>query len=364
MTSEALPRSYERDDKFYFPDGDMFLAAEGVVFKVHKVMLSRDGSMFHNMFSMPNASSEQTSEDNPLVLQDNAKCFRSLLWILYALPPEITAATSDVTSDNIYRLIDCLKLANKYHFSAIQSWTSETLSSILACLLKDNDKEQQSESRAIRRNTRDILVRLSEVVINATDAGSVRLTSDLRTVWRCVIKKADTLQELVGILRILEEHDFRGLQGLAYHRILAKWPSWRKSSLLNRDQKIKLLAGYHSLQDTSYSASLLNELSAFQHSARCRNQEECSDSWDTFTTRLGSRRSHYPGTGYATRSSSGPIDIVKHLRIVCNVSNNLTEHRDKDLCFDMKDECIKNARLQAEAVLLKVETNLIDVFTL
>jgi hypothetical protein len=59
--------------------------------QVHKFLLSRDSSMFQDMFALPQASGsidaekEGSSDAKPLVLPDTVKAFRALLWVLYSL---------------------------------------------------------------------------------------------------------------------------------------------------------------------------------------------------------------------------------------------------------------------------------------
>ena len=61
--------------------------------QVHRFLLTRDGSTFENMFTLPsNGGAIETqglSDDNPIVLHDDPDEFRALCWALYALwvPP-------------------------------------------------------------------------------------------------------------------------------------------------------------------------------------------------------------------------------------------------------------------------------------
>jgi hypothetical protein len=98
-----------RDADYYFDDGDLIILAENTLFRVtihfsplhsdsdfcpfsqvHKFLLSRDSSMFKDMFIIPGGSStaertDGSSDETPLRVSDTFEAFRALLWVLYAL---------------------------------------------------------------------------------------------------------------------------------------------------------------------------------------------------------------------------------------------------------------------------------------
>ncbi|KAJ7069362.1 hypothetical protein C8F01DRAFT_1112420 [Mycena amicta] len=69
------------DVEYFFEDGDCTFLVEGVLFKLHKIMLSREPqSMFRDMFKNAGGASSDV-----IPLHDTADEFRSLCWIVYAL---------------------------------------------------------------------------------------------------------------------------------------------------------------------------------------------------------------------------------------------------------------------------------------
>ncbi|KAF9046132.1 hypothetical protein BJ165DRAFT_1132469 [Panaeolus papilionaceus] len=212
-------------------------------------MLARDESMFYNMFSLPNAEHDETSDDSPLVLQDEPENIHSLLWILYA-PKTVASAASDITRGNIDRLIRCLEMANKYHFGSIETWALETLRvAFLDSEMKHiGEDEEASHAHDTTQHgfTFGMLVRVT------------KMTNQI------VSEQASSLK---GALHIIEANDLRLPRGLVYHNILANQASWRDSPLLNREQKVNLLAGYHKLQETKCNAERLDKLPHYRHSS-------------------------------------------------------------------------------------------------
>jgi hypothetical protein len=102
-----------RDERYYMDNegADCVILAGKVLFKVrllllfstwiihlvhvqvHRFILSKDSSAFGNMFAMPAGHGndglvlprEGSSDENPIVLQEDPDQFRALLWSLYAL---------------------------------------------------------------------------------------------------------------------------------------------------------------------------------------------------------------------------------------------------------------------------------------
>ena len=75
----------ERDDEFWFEDGSIVLVAENVEFKIYKGLLSERSSVFRDMFSLPQPTSEngETLKGCPEVtLADRAQDVRELLHVV------------------------------------------------------------------------------------------------------------------------------------------------------------------------------------------------------------------------------------------------------------------------------------------
>ncbi|KAJ7274085.1 hypothetical protein C8J57DRAFT_1063134 [Mycena rebaudengoi] len=124
-----------RDPDYYFDDGDFVIRAQNTLFRVHKFLLSRDSSMFQDMFALPQASGsidaekEGSSDAKPLVLPDTVKAFRALLWVLYSLPPVLQACiiASDEPDFDLDLLISVAEITNKYHFTSMETWSIDMI---------------------------------------------------------------------------------------------------------------------------------------------------------------------------------------------------------------------------------------------
>jgi hypothetical protein len=80
--------------------------------------------MFESMFSLSSeadtpATPEGDADENPIRLPDRADEIRALLWALYALPDELSAALSPHA--NCMQLYDLGNIAHKYQFRQVRS---------------------------------------------------------------------------------------------------------------------------------------------------------------------------------------------------------------------------------------------------
>ncbi|KAJ6622621.1 hypothetical protein B0H10DRAFT_2013537, partial [Mycena sp. CBHHK59/15] len=97
----------------------MFLVS-GVLFKLHKLFLSRDPeSMFRDMFNLPQGSSPQTMDPIPLS-NDSADEFRALCWVVYAFPHEIQL--QNTPDADMPRLVNVARMCQKYSLPLFENW--------------------------------------------------------------------------------------------------------------------------------------------------------------------------------------------------------------------------------------------------
>lgn len=90
--SVSPPRdTYIRDERFWYPDGNIIIVAQGVAFRVFKSILAEDSEVFRDMFQLPTPASNPSqsaaflnpAEDCPVVhVTDTDAEFRSLLDVL------------------------------------------------------------------------------------------------------------------------------------------------------------------------------------------------------------------------------------------------------------------------------------------
>ncbi|KAF8215057.1 hypothetical protein K438DRAFT_1955053 [Mycena galopus ATCC 62051] len=123
-TQSNTPKPPVNDEKYFFDDGDCLFFVDGFIFKLHKIILSRDPeSVFRSMFSLPQGivgSATQGNELEPIPCGDTADEFRALCWALYALPTEIQAQ-NDPKAD-IDRLVVVANMGHKYSSSSFEAW--------------------------------------------------------------------------------------------------------------------------------------------------------------------------------------------------------------------------------------------------
>ncbi|KAF9483568.1 hypothetical protein BDN70DRAFT_929091 [Pholiota conissans] len=128
-----------RDEEYYKDNGDCVIRVRNVLFKIHRHLLDRDASAFSNMFSLPQGTegTQGATDDDPLVLYDDADDFRALCWIIYALPT-VYLQQSEVAEANLKNLVALYLISQKYHFEAHEKYARKLLSkhcSTLACTI-------------------------------------------------------------------------------------------------------------------------------------------------------------------------------------------------------------------------------------
>lgn len=76
-----------RSDKYYFPNGDVVLQIQDILFKLHRDILTSHSGFFQDMFSIPTSDTmEGTSDEHPLRLPETlclAQSFAMLCKFLY-----------------------------------------------------------------------------------------------------------------------------------------------------------------------------------------------------------------------------------------------------------------------------------------
>ncbi|KAK7006459.1 hypothetical protein R3P38DRAFT_2555849, partial [Favolaschia claudopus] len=123
----------------YSDDGDLIIRAGNTLFEanyaqVHKFLLSRDSSMFEDMFAVPETSIavDGLTDETPLFVADSAEAFEALLWILYALPPELRPYQLCVPhAVDLDRILLVAEITNKYHFVSLETWSIKIIESIV-----------------------------------------------------------------------------------------------------------------------------------------------------------------------------------------------------------------------------------------
>lgn len=72
-----------KSSKFWYADGNIVLQAGNTQFKVHRGVLSRQSSVFEDMFSIPQPADNQNGECPVVVLSDSVEDWEVLLTLLY-----------------------------------------------------------------------------------------------------------------------------------------------------------------------------------------------------------------------------------------------------------------------------------------
>ncbi|KAK0202060.1 hypothetical protein DFS33DRAFT_1351755 [Desarmillaria ectypa] len=292
-------RNIRRDEAFYFEDGSCILLVEDVLFNVHRTMLSKDGSSFKTMFTLPQGSkaAEGTSDDNPISLMgDSAKEFRNFLEALYALPPEMRALATDVS-----KLIDIARISNKYSFKSLETWALDAIQEYI------NHRPSPMPSFPFSFFTQPALT-ATPILFGSESETITQLTRLMRLAQMCNHERL--LNTMIGLLRQLmttspryaylamalsDELSLRSLRGEAYLEVMQKSVVVKKGHadlgdvdeegrlIISSTEQLRLLTGYYRLSRTWERLRLTAP--RIDHSPSCNatwHQPSCSQSWVEF----------------------------------------------------------------------------------
>ncbi|KAF7298642.1 hypothetical protein MIND_00811300 [Mycena indigotica] len=126
-SSQTLESSQlEQDEIYYIPTGDVTICLEGVVFKVHRAIFSRDRD-------------SHSSDTNRQIFNGSAEDFRVFCWAMYALPYEIhLLSRPEHGYPNIPRLLRLAEVAKRHHLLQLRAWALDIVFAL--CLFQADDK--------------------------------------------------------------------------------------------------------------------------------------------------------------------------------------------------------------------------------
>ncbi|KAJ7513305.1 hypothetical protein B0H11DRAFT_2182486 [Mycena galericulata] len=110
-----------RHAEFFKEDGDCYIQAESILFKIHRHHLTRgSASIFKDMFSLPSGDhiAQGSSETNPIFLSgDTAERLAAFCSFAYAELLEFQII--DMCHDHIHNLIHCAHFSHKYNITPL-----------------------------------------------------------------------------------------------------------------------------------------------------------------------------------------------------------------------------------------------------
>ncbi|KAF8651956.1 hypothetical protein AX16_004599 [Volvariella volvacea WC 439] len=119
-------RTYAHDPTYYKNDGDCTVLVGGILFKVHRFLLTRDSSKFQASLPQSPNGGPGSSDDYPITVFSDLEEFRALCWVLYALPHE-TNLQNDPKHVDIPMLTSIARISRKHEFHNIERWSLDLL---------------------------------------------------------------------------------------------------------------------------------------------------------------------------------------------------------------------------------------------
>lgn len=177
-------------------------------------------------------------------------------------PHELMIAVSDEA--NCMQLVHIARLTHKYQFKSIETWASAALTRFysrfgafdgISTVASDTDDPQTPS--------------LAQITELAGLCENQELLDAAVVKWRRLVLEGKDVALAIGIAESL---NVRSLLGLAYHAMmLAGRANWEMEPLLDRNQRVRLLAGHYSL--TKLWESLSANPPALTHTVRCTSQQ-------------------------------------------------------------------------------------------
>lgn len=165
---------------------------------------------------------------------------------------------------NCMQLLHIARLTHKYQFKSIETWASGALSryynrlgafDAIPTVTSDSDDSQTPS-----------LVQITEIAGLCENQDLLDATAGK---WRRLVLEGKDVALAIGIAESL---NIRSLLGLAYHAMLLSGRArWDTEPLLNRNQRVRLLAGHYSL--TKIWEGLPGNPPALIHTVRCTSQQ-------------------------------------------------------------------------------------------
>lgn len=311
--------------------------------KVHRTILSKDGSSFRDMFTLPQTHtthslpSDGTSDAHPLVLTgDTPAQFRNFLWALYALPHELMVVHTPRA--DLGQLIDIAEISLKYAFKNLETWSLDAIQEYInrkpsplltvipaASYTFSSFSSSSLGSLSISDSTAPAVKPHSKEAQECT----ARLTQLIRLSQLCgherlLATMISTLRQLMSLnihyaylaMTLADDLDLRTLRGPAYLEVMSKTtvvpgymelaeigvgkkkdivgaeaadPAVDKEDeeddcpMLTPSQRLRLLSGYYRLTHTW--DHLRTHPPSFEHAPSCGatwHQPGCTQSWVEF----------------------------------------------------------------------------------
>ncbi|KAJ7622031.1 hypothetical protein FB45DRAFT_838238, partial [Roridomyces roridus] len=112
-----------RDSHYYAEDGNCIIRVENVLFKTHRIFLTRESEVLADMFQLPQGDlrAEGTSDENAIFLPgDTASEFRAFM--RYTLASRLETQVDHIPTAAAKAVLDLGHLANKYMMTSWVEW--------------------------------------------------------------------------------------------------------------------------------------------------------------------------------------------------------------------------------------------------
>ncbi|KAJ3757454.1 hypothetical protein EV360DRAFT_45992 [Lentinula raphanica] len=369
-SNNSQPGSLAVHDSVYYnaaPNDDTccILRAENTLFKVHKLVICRDGSAFERkLWFRRSGISLGASDANPLIIRSPPEKFRDLLWVLHAFPPDFylnpeqdlddadTDCFVDPRSLSLHRLLNIAEMSHKYSFRSFECWAVHHIIRTIRCPSPHRPETPGTSSTA------SLLM--------------IALTCELPSLLYHLVQKLVTKilwynhVPGVSLVRILEQHRRRHpalstLLGVVYYRILidmqtsnadGTYPSEPQPIFpptMNVERRMQFLAAHHRLarawRDISTSPPLLQS-----HDHPTRQHESCLKSWE------GSWQAACCQAENRARHGVSSADVLGLLKVTMLQLRKLTAN--SPICMDCSLEGLEAVDLLRDQLI----EGLIDMF--
>jgi hypothetical protein len=203
---------------------------------------------------------------------------------------------------DLIQLSNVVQVAYKYHYITTEAWALRTLLAGFS-------------SQPVASILTHTLVHITEAAVLCEDKP---LLDAVRLRWKVLISERKDLAITINVMGRLR---IRDIEGLAYYgMVLEGRERWEADPNLTRDQRIRLLSGYHDL--TEASEALMHTPPMFIHNSRCHD-EDCTYDWAYFWENITCTN---PDVGIGSPTPlQKKLDLMARLRNAASVMMALGE---------------------------------------
>ncbi|KAJ3558984.1 hypothetical protein NP233_g11375 [Leucocoprinus birnbaumii] len=205
-----------RDWVYFRETGDCLLCVGGVLFKVHRYLLTKESPVFQKKLAAADGAKAAKGQPNAdtIILDDDVDLFRDLCWVLYASLDELWQLTSAPISGSplsrMKKLLRIAEISHKYEITGTRTWAVHGVADLY-------EKYEQAEMKKPDADLSFIFAEPTTDLLKCfTIAAEISQRKDMferaKQIWLSDIEKGRAIaHEALAMVQLPPSHPFRAL---------------------------------------------------------------------------------------------------------------------------------------------------------